>query len=160
MFNRAKAMQTKAKNLRQKQKDATEFFSDPKNLKLFQQVRLLSALVRLPCSLSCPGIFCLTICFFSSILPVHQDIHRISASFGELCRFPGHVALARWRHHSSVADCVKFDQDRPPRVSRPGVPLGENIPLSASTLRAHTYSIHRMYNVCVCSTSLDLQLYK
>ena len=38
MFNRAKAVHNKAKGLRQKQKDATDFFSDPKNLKLFQQV--------------------------------------------------------------------------------------------------------------------------
>lgn len=38
MFNRAKAVHTKAKGLHQKQKDATDFFSDPKNLKLFQQV--------------------------------------------------------------------------------------------------------------------------
>jgi hypothetical protein len=51
MFNRSQALFGKAKALAQKRKQAQAFFSNPKNLKLFQQVSPSQPQVCLPCAL-------------------------------------------------------------------------------------------------------------
>ena len=43
MFNRSKTLVSKAKALAKKKKQAQDFLSNPKNLKLFQQVSISTA---------------------------------------------------------------------------------------------------------------------